>query len=118
MPHCATSKAPCSGPDPAGNAAVNISKPPDRAKGQEAPGSTIRVEGHLPGGAARQPLPLRGVASQELEMPKDRPSLAFFALIAASLCAAVVLVALLIAGDVSRPRVAMNNSPPHWGDRQ
>ena len=42
-------------------------------------------------------------------MPKDRPSLAFFALIATSLCAAVVLVALLIAGDVAGPRVAMNN---------
>jgi hypothetical protein len=67
-----------------------------------------------------QPLPLRGVINQELEMPKDRPSLAFFALIAASLCAAVVLVGLLIAGDVSGPRVAMNNSPPHSqaGDRQ
>jgi hypothetical protein len=51
-------------------------------------------------------------------MPKDRPSLAFFALIAASLCAAVVLVALLIAGDVAGPKVAMN--PPHSqaGDRQ
>jgi hypothetical protein len=53
-------------------------------------------------------------------MPKDRPSLAFFALIAASLCAAVVLIALLIVGDASGPRVAMNNSPPHSlpGDRQ
>ena len=53
-------------------------------------------------------------------MPKDRPSLAFFALIAASLCAAVVLIGLLIAGDVSGPTVAMNNSPPHSqaSDRQ
>jgi hypothetical protein len=39
-------------------------------------------------------------------MPKDRPSLAFFALIATSLCAAVVLIALLIAGDVAGPKVA------------
>ena len=46
-------------------------------------------------------------------MLKDRPSLAFFALIATSLCAAVVLVALLIAGDVAGPRVAMN-IPPHF----
>jgi hypothetical protein len=46
-------------------------------------------------------------------MPKDRPSLAFFALIAASLCAAVVLVALLIVGDVAGPNVALNNLPPH-----
>jgi hypothetical protein len=45
-------------------------------------------------------------------MPKYRPSLAFFALVAASLCAAVVLVALLIAGDVAGPRVAMSNLPP------
>jgi hypothetical protein len=63
---------------------------------------------------------LRHVVSQELEMPKDRPSLAFFALIATSLCAAVVLVALLIAGDVAGLRVAMNNFPTHSqaGDRQ
>jgi len=53
-------------------------------------------------------------------MPKDRPSLAFFALIATSLCAAVVLIALLIAGDVAGPKVAMNNLPSHSqaGDRQ
>ena len=46
-------------------------------------------------------------------MPKDRPSLAFFALIATSLCAAVVLIALLIAGDVAGPKVATNNLPSH-----
>ena len=63
--------------------------------------------------AARQPLSLRRVVSQELVMPKDCPSLAFFALIAASLCAAVVLVALLIVGDVAGPNVALNNLPPH-----
>jgi hypothetical protein len=53
-------------------------------------------------------------------MPKDRSSLAFFALIATSLCAAVVLVALLIAGDVAGPKVVMNGLPPHSqvGDRQ
>jgi hypothetical protein len=53
-------------------------------------------------------------------MLKDRPSLAFFALIATSLCAAVVLVALLIAGDVAGPRVVAMNNPPHSqaGDRQ
>jgi hypothetical protein len=51
-------------------------------------------------------------------MPKDRPSLAFFALISTSLCAAGVLIALLIAGDVAGPKVAM--LPPHSqaGDRQ
>jgi hypothetical protein len=46
-------------------------------------------------------------------MPKHRPGLAFFAPIAACLCAAAVLVALLIAGDVAGPKVAMNNLPPH-----
>jgi hypothetical protein len=53
-------------------------------------------------------------------MPKDRPSLPFFALIATSLCAAVVLIALLIAGDVAGPKVATNNLPSHSpaGDRQ
>jgi hypothetical protein len=53
-------------------------------------------------------------------MPKDRPSLAFFALIATSLCAAVVLITLLIAGDVAGPKVAMNNLRSHSqaGDRQ
>jgi hypothetical protein len=70
--------------------------------------------------AAKQPLPLRGVVRQEPEMPKDRPNLAFFVAIATSLCAAVVLIALLIAGDVAGPKVAMNNLPPHSqaGDRQ
>jgi hypothetical protein len=53
-------------------------------------------------------------------MPNSRPNLAFFALIAASLCAAVVLVGLLVAGDIAGPGVAMNNLPPHSqaGDRQ
>jgi len=46
-------------------------------------------------------------------MPKDRPSLAFFAVIATSLCAAVVLTGLLIARDVAGPKVAMSNLPPH-----
>src|ERR1700676_5120670 len=45
-------------------------------------------------------------------MPIDRPSLVFFSLIGASLCAAVILIALLVAGDVAGPRVAMNNLPP------
>jgi hypothetical protein len=63
---------------------------------------------------------LSGVVNQELEMPTDRPSLAFFALIATSLCAAVVVIVLFIAGDVAGPKVAMNNLPPHSqaGDRQ
>jgi hypothetical protein len=37
-------------------------------------------------------------------MPKGRPSLAFFALIATSLCAAMVFIVLLIAGDVAGQR--------------
>jgi hypothetical protein len=49
---------------------------------------------------------------RELEMPNDRPSLVFFSLIGASLCAAVILIALLVAGDVAGPRVARNNLPP------
>ncbi len=40
-----------------------------------------------------------------------RPNLAFFTLIAASLCAAVVFVGLLIARDVAGPTVATANSP-------
>ena len=56
--------------------------------------------------------PRAELVRQEIEMPNDRSSLVFFSLIGASLCAAVVLVALLIAGDVSGPRVAMNNLPP------
>ncbi len=46
-------------------------------------------------------------------MSNDRPNLLFFGLIAASLCAAVILIGLLVAGDVGGPRVAMNISPPH-----
>ena len=64
--------------------------------------------------AARQPLPWRGVLNKEPEMPKDHPSLVFFALIATSLCAAVVLVALLIAGDVRRSKSSNEQTlPPH-----
>jgi hypothetical protein len=52
-------------------------------------------------------------------MPNDRSNFTFFAVIAASVCAAVVLVALLMAGDVAGPRVAMNSVPPsQHGDRQ
>jgi len=53
-------------------------------------------------------------------MSNDRPNLLFFGLIAASLCAAVVLIGLLVAGDVAGPSVAMNISPPHpnHGNRQ
>jgi hypothetical protein len=52
-------------------------------------------------------------------MSKDSSNVAFFALIASSLCAAVLLMALLIAGHVAGPKVAMNNLPPHSaGDRQ
>lgn len=52
-------------------------------------------------------------------MPNGRSNLAFFTLVAASVSAAVVLVALLIAGDVAGPKVAMNNVPPsQHGDRQ
>jgi len=49
-------------------------------------------------------------------MPNGLPNLAFFTLIAASLCAAVVFVGLLIAGDVAGPRAATNNLPPHSQD--
>jgi hypothetical protein len=61
----------------------------------------------------KQRLRLRKVVSQEPEMSNNRSNVAFFAVIAASLCAAVVLVALLVAGDVAGPRVAVNNPPPH-----
>ncbi len=44
-------------------------------------------------------------------MKNDRPSLVFFGMIAVSLTAAIVLIALLIAGDVGGPVVAMNNLP-------
>jgi hypothetical protein len=45
-------------------------------------------------------------------MSNDRPSLMFFGIIAVSLTAAIVLIALLIAGDVAGPQVAVNNLPP------
>jgi hypothetical protein len=43
-------------------------------------------------------------------MPNDRSNLTFFALVAASVCAAVILVALLVAGGVAGSKVAMNNA--------
>lgn len=45
-------------------------------------------------------------------MPNDRSNRTFFTLIAASVAAAAILVALLIAGDVAGSKVAMNNVPP------
>jgi hypothetical protein len=45
-------------------------------------------------------------------MPNDRSNRTFFTLIAASVSAAAFLVALLIAGNVAGPKVAMNNVPP------
>jgi hypothetical protein len=53
-------------------------------------------------------------------MANDRSNLAFFALIAGSVSAAAALVALLAAGDVAGPRVAMNNLPSaqHFDRRQ
>jgi hypothetical protein len=69
--------------------------------------------------AARQLLALRGVVRKELKMPNDRSNLRFFTLIAASVCAAVILVALLVAGDVAGPKVAMNNAQlSQHNDRQ
>ena len=53
-------------------------------------------------------------------MSNHGSDLLFYGLISASLCAAVVLIGLLVAGDVAGPRVAMNHSPPHsqGGHRQ
>jgi hypothetical protein len=45
-------------------------------------------------------------------------NLVFYALIAASLCSAVVLVGLLIAGGVAGPTVATNRSPHFQEDGQ
>ena len=46
-------------------------------------------------------------------MSNGRPNLLFFGLIAASLCAAAVLIGLLVTDDVAGSRVAMNHSPLH-----
>lgn len=53
-------------------------------------------------------------------MSNDGSIVLFFGLTAASLCAAVVLIGLLLAGDIAGPRVALNHSPPHSqaGSRQ
>ena len=45
-------------------------------------------------------------------MTDRRRNLIFYTVIAASLCAALTLVGLLIAGDVAGPTVA-TNLPPH-----
>jgi hypothetical protein len=46
-------------------------------------------------------------------MLKDRRTLLFFAFVAASMCAAVVFVALLVRGDVGGPKIAMNHQLQH-----
>jgi hypothetical protein len=42
-----------------------------------------------------------------------RSNITFSVFIAASLCAAIILTSLLVAGDVAGPRVAMSNLPSH-----
>jgi hypothetical protein len=44
-------------------------------------------------------------------MTRNR-NIGFFSMIAASLLAAAVLVALLVGGEISGPKVAFNGSPP------
>jgi hypothetical protein len=74
----------------------------------------MRSSGSIsPAHEVKQRARLHGVVSQEPEMSNGRPNLLFFGLIAASLCAAAVLIGLLVTDDVAGSKVAMNHSPPH-----
>jgi len=62
-----------------------------------------------------EPVDLRALAPlmQESDIPNGHPNLLFFGWIAASLCAAAILIGLLAADDISGPKVAMSHSPPY-----
>jgi hypothetical protein len=49
---------------------------------------------------------------REREMAHHNRNIGFFSMIAGSLLAAAVLVALLVGGEIAGPRVAFNPSPP------
>jgi hypothetical protein len=49
---------------------------------------------------------------QEREMAHHNRNIGFFSIIAGSLLAAAVLVALLVGGEIAGPKVATNASPP------
>jgi len=49
---------------------------------------------------------------QEREMAHHNRNIGFFSMIAGSLLAAAVLVALLVGGEIAGPKVAFNASPP------
>ena len=53
-----------------------------------------------------------GVVMQEREMAHHNRNIGFFSIIAGSLLAAAVLVALLVGGEIAGPKVVFNASPP------
>jgi len=71
----------------------------------------------MPGGptsaivAPSEPLLPSGIALWEFRMAHNR-NVGFFSVIAASLLAAALLVALLVGGEISGPRVGFVGSPP------
>ena len=53
-----------------------------------------------------------GVVMREREMAHHNRNIGFFSMIAGSLLAAAVLVALLVGGEIAGPKVVFNASPP------
>jgi len=51
-----------------------------------------------------------GVVMREREMARHNRNIGFFSMIAGSLLAAAVLVALLVGGEIAGPKVAFNSS--------
>jgi hypothetical protein len=49
---------------------------------------------------------------QERAMAHPNRNIGFFSMVAGSLLAAAVLVALLVGGDIAGPKVALNAAPP------
>ncbi len=49
---------------------------------------------------------------REREMARHNRNIGFFSMIAGSLLAAAVLVALLVGGEIAGPKVVFNASPP------
>ena len=67
----------------------------------------------LPGaGWAPEPHVASRVVMQEREMAHHNRNIGFFSMIAGSLLAAALLVALLVGGEIAGPKVAFNAPPP------
>jgi hypothetical protein len=58
------------------------------------------------------PIPVGAPSCRSVKMAHPNRNIGFFAMVAGSLLAAAVLMALLVVGEIPGPKVAFNASPP------